>query len=55
MIMDYVFAPIMDEEIIEHVRELIDDHYTKFCELYLNCSIIPKQHYMLHIPDWMKK
>ena len=55
MIMDYVFAPITDEGIIEHVRELIEDHHTKFCELYPDCSIIPKQHYMVHIPDWMKK
>ena len=51
MIMDYVFAPITDEEIIEHIRELIEDHYTKFCELYPDCSIIPKQHYMVHIPN----
>ena len=55
MILDYVFAPNTDEDIIEYLRQLIEDHHTKFRELYPDCSITPKQHYMVHIPDWMKK
>ena len=43
-ILDYIFAPNTDQDIIEYLSEL-----------YPNCSITPKQHYMVHIPDWMEK
>ena len=39
-IVDYVFAPTTDENIIEHLKSW-------FCELYRHCSIILKQHYMI--------
>ena len=55
MILDYVFVTNTDEDIIEYLRKLIEDHHTKFRELYPDCSITPIQHYMVHIPDWMKK
>ena len=55
LIVDYVFAPTTDEDIIEHLQILIKDHHSGFCELYPHCSIIPKQHYMIHFPDWMRK
>ena len=55
LIIDYVFAPNTDKDIMEYLCKLIRDHHLKFCELYPECSIIPKQHYMVHIPDWMKK
>ena len=55
MIVDYVFAPNTDEDIIEYIRKLIEDHHLKFRELYPDCPITPKQHYMIHIPDWMTK
>ena len=54
-IVDYVFAPITNADIIAYVRLLIGDHLTRFRELYPSCSIIPKQHYMVHIPQWMEK
>ena len=55
MILNYTLAPSINEEIIEYLRKLIEDHHSRFFELYPNCSIIPKQHYMIHFPDWMKK
>ena len=33
MIVDYIFAPNTDEDIIEYIRKLIEDHYFIFCEL----------------------
>ena len=54
-IVDYVFAPTTNTDIIAYVRLLIGDHLTRFRELYPSCSIIPKQHYMVHIPQWMEK
>ena len=29
MILDYVFGPNTDEDIIEYLRKLIEDHHTK--------------------------
>ena len=54
-IVDYVLAPTTNEDIIEYLRKLIEDHHSRFCELYPHCSIISKQHYMIHFPDWMRK
>ena len=54
-ILDYVFAPNTNKDIIKYFRELIKDHHVKFRELYPDCLITPKQHYMVHIPDWMEK
>lgn len=54
-IMDYVFAPRTSADIVAYVRLLIGYHLTRFRELYPDCSIIPKQRYMIHIPEWMEK
>ena len=49
MIVDYVFAPNTEENIIEYIRKLIEDHHFKFRELPNNTQAT------LHIPDWMTK
>ena len=54
-IIDYVFAPKTTSDIVAHVRMLINYHHTKFTLLYPECSIIPKLHYMVHIPSWMER
>ena len=54
-IMDYVFAPNTTEDIAAYVQQLIGDYLARFKELHPHCSIIPKQHYMIHIPEWMEK
>ena len=53
--MDYVFAPNTTEDIAAYVQQLIGDHLARFKELYPYCTLIPKQHYMIHIPEWMEK
>jgi len=53
-IMDYVFAPVTDEDDI-YIRYLIGSHHCRFCGLYPHCSIIPKQHYLLHAVEWMER
>jgi len=45
-IMDYVFAPVTDEDNISYIRYLIGSHHCRFRELYPHCSLIPKQHYL---------
>lgn len=52
-IAEYVFSPVSSHEIAAYLTTLIEDYLTTFTELYPNCPIIPKQHYMLHIPEWI--
>ena len=52
-ITDYIFAPVTSADIAMYVKDLILEHHQTFRELYPNASIIPKMHYMLHLPEWM--
>uniref|UniRef100_A0A1X7V0D9 Uncharacterized protein n=1 Tax=Amphimedon queenslandica TaxID=400682 RepID=A0A1X7V0D9_AMPQE len=54
-IIDYLFAPTLSREAVDCLRVLIADHHTAFRELYPDCSIICKMHYMVHYPDWIHK
>lgn len=54
-IIDYVFAPKCSLDTIALVRVLINEHLVEFKRLYPDCNIIPKQHYMIHIPEWMER
>lgn len=49
----YLFAPVTSEEIVPYLKSLINEHHEKFCEIYPNSPIIPKMHYLIHIPDWI--
>ena len=53
-IVDYVLASTTNEDIIDSLSRLINYHHSRFRELYPHCPI-PKQHYMIHFPDWMRK
>ena len=54
-IIDYVFAPRTTGNSVAYVRMLINDHHVMFTELYPECNVIPKMHYMVHIPSWMER
>ena len=54
-IIDYVFAPKTTSDIVAYERTLINDYLTEFKRLYPDCNIIPKQHYMVHIPEWIER
>lgn len=47
------FSPTLSKEQIAYLQVLIEDHHTEFCNLYLGCSIIPKMHFMIHMPSVM--
>ena len=36
---------------VAFLKVLISDHHTMFKRLYPNASILPKMHYLIHIPD----
>lgn len=54
-IIDYVFAPAISADIVDYLRQLIYEHHKAFRELYPDCSFTPKLHYVIHIPEWIKK
>lgn len=54
-ITDYVFAPVISEDIIGYLKILIQEHHEAFCILYPSMPIIPKQHYVVHLPEFILK
>ena len=52
-ILDLVMSPRSTPAIASYLRQLIQEHYTYFCELYPDCPLTPKLHYMIHIPNWI--
>ena len=36
---------------VPYLRILIQEHHALFRELYPNASLIPKMHFLVHIPD----
>ena len=52
-IVDHLFCPQVTEDQAAYVATLISDHHHDFCELYPDHSIIPKMHFMVHMPRLM--
>ena len=38
---------------VAYLRVLIEDHHKLFAKIYPEASIIPKMHYLIHVPDDM--
>ena len=53
-VMDFVFAPTTTVDKANLVAVLIQDFLADFKELYPDVNLIPKMHYMIHMPSWMK-
>ena len=54
-IVDYVFAPVISNDDIPYLKDLIQEHHEMFREVYPLCPVIPKMHYMIHLPEWTEK
>lgn len=54
-IMDYVFAPCTTADKADFVAMLVEDFLTDFKDLYPERRLIPKMHYMVHLPSFMKR
>ena len=52
-IVDILFCPKTTHDHAAYVASLINDHHTIFLELYPGHSIIPKLHFMVHMPKFM--
>lgn len=49
-IVNLLFAPMIKSKSIELLKFLITDHLHEFTQLFPDVNIIPKQHYMIHLP-----
>lgn len=50
-IVSITMAPVIARDEVAYLRMLIKEHHTMFKQLYPNASIIPKMHFLIHIPD----
>jgi hypothetical protein len=49
-----VFSPVINEETLQRLQQLILDHLQNFKELFPGKNVIPKQHYQIHIPSMIR-
>ena len=50
-IVQFCTAPVIKKDDLPYLRYLIQDHHALFKELYPLASIIPKMHFLIHVPD----
>ena len=54
-IVDLLFAPTITEELLGYLSQIIEGHHHSFTTLYPGESVIPKMHFMIHMPRLIKK
>lgn len=54
-IVDLLFAPVITGDLLAHLGQVIEGHHQEFMKLYPGQSIIPKMHFMVHMPRLMKE
>ena len=53
LIVDLLFCPKTSHDHAAYLAALINDHHAEFCQLYPGKNIIPKMHFMVHMPKFM--
>ena len=53
-ITDYILAPEVLPE-VAYLKVLLTEHHATFVRLYPEASLIPKMHYLIHVPRLMLK
>jgi hypothetical protein len=51
LIVQICFSPVASVTRVDELREAVELHLTNFKELFPTINIIPKMHYLIHIPD----
>ncbi|CAB4026605.1 Hypothetical predicted protein, partial [Paramuricea clavata] len=51
LIVQICFSPVASAPGVDELREAVELHLTNFKELFPTINIIPKMHYLIHIPD----
>ena len=54
-IVDLLMAPEITEDEVGELTVLIQEHHTEFVQLYSSDSVIPKHHFMIHMPHLILK
>lgn len=54
-IVDYLMAYVITEDEVGYVCMLIQQHHNEFKRLYSSASIMPKHHFMIHMPRLILK
>lgn len=54
-IMEFVFAPAINQGQIGYLEMLIEDFLYEFSRLYPDRPLLPKMHYLIHIPNWIRR
>ena len=53
-ILDICFSPQTNEQQVSHLTLLIAAHHESFKAAYPELCLTPKQHYMVHYPEWIR-
>ena len=54
-ILNYLMAPVISSDNVAFLRLLIEQHHIGFKELYPDCSITPKFHYLVHYLEFISR
>lgn len=54
-IVDLLLAPEISEDEVGELGVLISQHHTLFSQLYSSASVLPKHHFMVHMPRLILK
>ena len=52
---ELIFAPAITNGLISLLETLIEEHHEEFKRLYPTFSLLPKHHFLLHYPDFMRR
>lgn len=52
-IVDLLFAPLSNQDDVAYLARVIEEHHLEFARLYPSSSVIPKMHFMVHMPRLM--
>nr|XP_054587799.1 uncharacterized protein LOC129153069 [Nothobranchius furzeri] len=50
-IVKILFAPVLSVQTVSKLKQMIENHLKQFRQLFPENNVIPKQHYMLHLPS----
>lgn len=54
-LMEYIFAPVTTDDKTRYMELLIEDFLSDFVDLYPERPLIPKMHYLVHMPMWIRR
>lgn len=53
--MEYIFAPVTNVDKTVYLELLIEQYLSDFIHLYPGRPLVPKMHYLVHVPMWIRR